>query len=101
MQGRLVEIDLRSQQVLWEYENTHEVGEYLESRGETPEEDFATFGLSAGYYVGRPSFLVAGVWLIPKIGADEPRSQLGQGARRAPRRASPSRSRVAQRSDFW
>jgi Arylsulfotransferase (ASST) len=60
MQGRLVEIDLASRQVLWEYKNTHEVGDYLESIGERPEEDFATFGLSAAYYVGRPSFLVAG-----------------------------------------
>jgi hypothetical protein len=60
MQGRLVEIDIGSRQVLWEYKNTHEVGDYLESRGETPEGDFATFGLSAAYYAGRPSFLAAG-----------------------------------------
>ena len=61
MQGRIVELDLRSGQVLWEYENTHEVEKYLEGKGEAAEESYATFGVSAAYYAGRPSFLLAEV----------------------------------------
>ncbi|HZA67269.1 MAG TPA: hypothetical protein VE592_09975, partial [Geminicoccaceae bacterium] len=61
MQGRIIELDLRSGQVLWEYENTHEVEKYLEGKGEAAEESYATFGVSAAYYAGRPSFLLAEV----------------------------------------
>jgi hypothetical protein len=61
LQGRILEIDLESRQVLWEYENTHDVSSYLESKGETPEESYATFGVSAAYYAGRPAFLRAEV----------------------------------------
>jgi len=61
MQGRILELDLESRQVLWEFENTHDVESYLEGKGETPEESYATFGVSAAYYAGRPSFLLAEV----------------------------------------
>jgi Arylsulfotransferase (ASST) len=59
MQGRIVELDLESGQVLWEYKNTHEIEKYLEGKEEAPEERYATFGVSAAYYAASPSFLQA------------------------------------------
>jgi hypothetical protein len=72
MQGRIVEIDLRTGEVIWEYKNVQNIRRYLEARDETSEHDFATFALSAVYYVGRPSFLSSEADLAQSVAA-EPR----------------------------
>jgi Arylsulfotransferase (ASST) len=57
LQGRVLEIDLRTHKVLWEYTNVHDVSKYLENKGEESKGNFSTFAISAVYYVSRPSFL--------------------------------------------
>jgi hypothetical protein len=50
-QGRVIEIDVESGRPLWTYENTHEVGPFLEQAGlraDTTRARFATYG---AYYV--------------------------------------------------
>ena len=51
MQGRIVEINLQSTKVLWEYKNLNDVDAYLKMKGEEPAGQLATFGVSAAYYV--------------------------------------------------
>jgi len=55
MQGRVLEIDLRTGAVLWEYDHVQDVGDYLRSRDE--DERFARFGINGAYYVEDADFL--------------------------------------------
>jgi Arylsulfotransferase (ASST) len=57
LQGRLLEVDLETGEVLWEYANVHDVGDYLASNGDDASLPYALFGLHSAYYVGRPGFL--------------------------------------------
>jgi hypothetical protein len=56
-QGRVVELDVASGAPLWVYENTHDIGKYLEDhklRAPTTRARFATYG---AYYVSHVKFL--------------------------------------------
>jgi len=55
MQGRVLEIDLRTGDVLWEYDHIQDVGDYMGSQAE--DERFARFGINGAYYVEDASFL--------------------------------------------
>jgi hypothetical protein len=57
MQGRGLEIDLRTGDVLWEYNDVHDVTEYMGSTGQGQPRLYARFGLSGLYYVESASFL--------------------------------------------
>jgi hypothetical protein len=57
LQGRGLEIDLRTGDVLWEYDDVHDVTEYVGSTGEGEPKQYARFGLSGIYYVESASFL--------------------------------------------
>ena len=57
MQGRGLEIDLRTGDVLWEYDDVHDVTEYMGSTGQGEPRQYARFGLSGFYYVESASFL--------------------------------------------
>jgi hypothetical protein len=57
LQGRLLEVDLKTGDVLWEYVNIHDIGEYLQSNGQDASSPHVLFGLHSSYYVGRPAFL--------------------------------------------
>ena len=50
-QGRVLEIDLKSGEVLWEFKNVNDVDAYLEKKGETPLGHPAVIGVSAAYYI--------------------------------------------------
>jgi hypothetical protein len=56
-QGRIIEVDLRNGQVLWEYANVHDISEYLQSNGEDASPGYALFSINSAYYVRRPAFL--------------------------------------------
>jgi hypothetical protein len=58
MQGRVLEIDLATGQVLWEYDHVHDVSGYMESTGQGMDQRFARFGTTGAYYVNGASFLV-------------------------------------------
>jgi hypothetical protein len=53
-EGRVVEIDLESGEVLWELINTHRLGHF----GPDGDEDVIGRLATTGWYVGRPAFLV-------------------------------------------
>jgi hypothetical protein len=55
MQGRVLEIDLGTGEVLWAYDHIQDVGEYMGSYGE--DEHFARFGINGAYYVEGARFL--------------------------------------------
>jgi hypothetical protein len=57
LQGRVVEVDLRTRKAIWEYNNIHNVSKYLEIKKENAESNVATFALTSVYYVDQPSFL--------------------------------------------
>ncbi len=57
-QGRVLEVDLRTGDVLWEYVNTHDIGRFLEAKGRDAETRFGRFTVTSAYYVAeRPAFL--------------------------------------------
>lgn len=56
-QGRVVELDVATGRPLWTYENTHDIGKFLEANGvraPTTRARFATYG---AYYVHNANFL--------------------------------------------
>ncbi|MEO1019316.1 MAG: arylsulfotransferase family protein [Pseudomonadota bacterium] len=57
LQGRVLEIDLEAGEVLWEFENVHDVARYLEAEGKEADTDYAIFGITGAYYAGVPAFL--------------------------------------------
>jgi outer membrane protein assembly factor BamB len=57
LQGRIVEVDLKSGRVLWEYANIHEIGDYLQANGEEASSPYALFSINGAYYAGQPAFL--------------------------------------------
>lgn len=56
-QGRVLEIDVASGKVLWEYNNVHDIAVFLRDRDIVTETTIARFAAYGAYYVGRPSFL--------------------------------------------
>jgi hypothetical protein len=56
-QGRIVEIDVESGTPLWVYENTHDIGTFLEANGMSRQDTRARFATYGAYYVGSASFL--------------------------------------------
>ena len=60
MQGRVVEIDLKSGDILWEYDHILDVTPYMELSGQGTDKRYARFG-SGAYYVETPEFLFDGV----------------------------------------
>lgn len=57
MQGRVLEIELQTGDVLWEYDHIHDVTRYMQSTGQGDNERFARFGINGAYFVESPSFL--------------------------------------------
>jgi Arylsulfotransferase (ASST) len=57
MQGRVVEIDLQTGQVLWEYDNVHDVTPYMKTSGQGTDQRYARFGITGAYYVQTIGFL--------------------------------------------
>ena len=55
-QGRVIELDLPSRQIVWELLNTHDSGPYAAEFGASDGEILRLTTVGA-YYVGRPSFL--------------------------------------------
>jgi hypothetical protein len=47
MQGRVVEIDLKSGDILWEYEHTLDVTPYMQLSGQGTDKRYARFGSGA------------------------------------------------------
>jgi hypothetical protein len=66
-QGRVIELDIASGTVTWDYVNTHDIGPFLDRSGfvawllrqvtPAPETTVARFFATGAYYVGRPGFL--------------------------------------------
>jgi hypothetical protein len=56
-QGRIVEIDVASGQPLWTYDNTHEIGKFLEANGLSKKMTRARFSTYGAYYVSNAEFL--------------------------------------------
>jgi hypothetical protein len=57
MQGRVLEIDLQTGEVLWEYDHVDDVTKYMESAGQDEGKRYARFGINGAYYVEGASFL--------------------------------------------
>jgi hypothetical protein len=57
MQGRGLEIDLRTGDVLWEYDQVYDVTEYMKSTRKDDAGEYARFNLGSLYYVKSASFL--------------------------------------------
>ena len=58
-QGRVIEIDLETGQILWGYAAVHNISDYLQSDGEDASPAYALFSVNSAYYAGRPAFLKA------------------------------------------
>lgn len=56
-QGRIVEIDVDSGEPLWAYENTHDIGKFMEANGLRTDRTRARFATYGAYYVSSPTFL--------------------------------------------
>jgi hypothetical protein len=56
-QGRIVEIDVASGRPLWAYDNTHEIGKFLEANGLGKKVTRARFSTYGAYYVPHMEFL--------------------------------------------
>jgi hypothetical protein len=56
-QGRIVEIDVASGQPLWTYDNTHEIGKFLDESGLSKKQTRARFSTYGAYYVSNVEFL--------------------------------------------
>jgi hypothetical protein len=59
LQGRVIELDLKTGQVLWEYAELHDIGDYLDANGADGSAESARFSVNSAYYAGRPAFLDA------------------------------------------
>jgi len=57
-QGRVLEIDLDSGEILWEYATSHDVGDYKEAN-DLEGSPYVRFIANGAYYAGTPSFLEA------------------------------------------
>ena len=58
MEGRAMEIDLRTGEVLWEHDEIHDMTEYMGAEEGDPRQ-YARLAVSGLYYVDDPSFLDA------------------------------------------
>lgn len=58
-QGRILEIDLQSGRVLWEYVNNHDLGPYAHQIGDK-EGQASRMWTNGAWYIGRPGFLRQG-----------------------------------------
>jgi hypothetical protein len=56
-QGRVVEMDVDSGRPLWTYDNTHDIGKYLEHHGLRAPTTHARFATYGAYYVHNANFL--------------------------------------------
>ncbi len=56
-QGRIVEIDVASGRPLWAYENTHDIGRFVEANDLSTDQTRARFATYGAYYVGDVKFL--------------------------------------------
>ncbi len=56
-QGRVIELDVDSGRPLWAYENTHEIGKFLEKKGLRASSTRARFAIYGAYYVRNANFL--------------------------------------------
>jgi hypothetical protein len=61
MQGRQLEIDLQTQQVIWQYDHVFDITKYMELTGQGAAERYARFGINGAYYVDNVDFLVGAV----------------------------------------
>ena len=59
LQGRVIEIDLETGQILWGYAAVYNISDYLQSDGEDASPAYALFSVNSAYYAGRPAFLKA------------------------------------------
>lgn len=61
-QGRVVEVDVASGKLTWEYINNHDISTFLDRRGVSQEQgSIARVGVFSVRYVSRPSFLESGM----------------------------------------
>jgi len=56
-QGRIVEIDIETGSALWEYDNTHDIGAYLNAAGLDADTPVARFQTLGAYYVENTAFV--------------------------------------------
>ncbi len=56
-QGRIIEIDVASGKPLWTYENTHDIGKFLDENGLSTKKSRARFATYGAYYVSNVEFL--------------------------------------------
>jgi Arylsulfotransferase (ASST) len=87
-QGRILEVDLVTGEVLWEYTNVHDIGGYQGSEDGDGSPTFALFGINSADYVARPAFLTKPVVRLdpcpgPRVAGLESQNPPGrpQGAR--------------------
>lgn len=57
LRGRILEIDLKSGEVLWEYDEVQDIGEYLRAKDDDDSKPFARFSVNGAFYADRPAFL--------------------------------------------
>ena len=57
LQGRVLEIDLETGEILWEYDAVYDIGDYLQSQGGNASPPYARFSVNSAYYASRPAFL--------------------------------------------
>ena len=56
-QGRILEVDLATGRILWEYDNIQDISDYLLSEGKDTSQPNALFNITSAFYVRRPAFL--------------------------------------------
>jgi outer membrane protein assembly factor BamB len=56
-QGRVLEIDVQTGTVLWEFNNFHDIAEFLRESAIESDTSIALFHTYGAYYAGQPSFL--------------------------------------------
>lgn len=56
-QGRVIEVDLATAEVLWEYAKVDDVSDYVQSNADDASPTYALFNTNSAYYVARPAFL--------------------------------------------
>jgi hypothetical protein len=69
-EGRVVEIDLRTGEVLWDYDNTHDVTPYMIKSGRGADQRFARFSINGAYYVQATEFLTDATVIPPPVDAN-------------------------------
>ncbi|MEO1189165.1 MAG: hypothetical protein AAFW60_08830, partial [Pseudomonadota bacterium] len=57
LDGILKEVDLRSGEIIWEYENIHDMTDHPDTADDGNLGDFTRFQTGGAYYVDRPTFL--------------------------------------------